>query len=74
MFRWLLLVGVLVAILTGLVVGVLNPAHVELNLLFFSVSLPVGALVSASFFAGILVAWFIQAVARLGRLFVRRPR
>lgn len=74
MFRWLLLVGVLVAILTGLVVGVLNPEHVELNLLFFSVSLPVGAVVSASFFTGILVAWFVHAVSQLGRFFVRRPR
>lgn len=72
MFRWLLLVCVLVAVIAGLLVGVKNPLEVHLDLIFFDVSMPLGALVGVVFFSGIFVAWFAQLVGRLRRLGQRR--
>lgn len=73
MFRWLLLVCVLVAVLAGLLVGVKNPAEVHLDLIFFGISLPLGALVSVVFFSGAFVAWLAHLVGRL-RHWVNRRR
>jgi len=68
MFRWLLLLCVLVAVVLGLLVGVLNPNIVSFDLFFFQYELPLGALMLVCFFAGSAVAILIGAVFSLGRI------
>lgn len=72
MFRWFLLVLVLVAVAAGLLVGVLNPDSVELDFLIFEFSAPLGATVLAALVAGVLVGLLLALVmfivpGRLGR-------
>jgi uncharacterized integral membrane protein len=55
MYRWLLLVAVLVAALCGLAIGVLNPHPVTLELSGFAPTLPLGALVLLAFGSGVMV-------------------
>lgn len=63
MFRWLLILLVLAAAVTGLVVGVLNADAVSLDLLVFQVSLPLGALVllalAVGLLTGLVLAWLL---------------
>ncbi|RFF26369.1 MULTISPECIES: lipopolysaccharide assembly protein LapA domain-containing protein [unclassified Wenzhouxiangella] len=63
MFRWLLILLVLLAAVAGLLIGVLNADAVTLNLLAFQVSLPLGALVLLALVLGLLVglvlAWLL---------------
>ncbi|QOC21650.1 DUF1049 domain-containing protein [Wenzhouxiangella sp. AB-CW3] len=72
MYRWVLLILVLAAIITGLVVGVLNADTVQLDLLAFTLSLPLGAMVLACLGLGVLFGLLMAAVmfvlpARLAR-------
>lgn len=72
MFRWLLLLAVLLSALIGLVVGVLNPDPVTLDLGVFTPSLPLGAMLLLGFGAGVAVGmllfWLMfDLPARLGR-------
>ncbi len=55
MYRWLVLAFVLAAIVAGLVIGVLNAQVVSLDLVVFSPTLPLGALVLASLALGVLL-------------------
>ncbi|MFW5927234.1 MAG: lipopolysaccharide assembly protein LapA domain-containing protein [Wenzhouxiangella sp.] len=74
MYRWLLLILLLVAIGVGLVVGVLNPDAVALDLLFVQWSLPLGALVLGAMMAGVLIGLVLAFVMFVvpGRLTRRR--
>lgn len=63
MFRWLLILLVLLAAVAGLLIGVLNADAVTLDLLAFQISLPLGALVLLALALGLLVglvlAWLL---------------
>ncbi|MEE4639401.1 MAG: hypothetical protein V2J42_11755 [Wenzhouxiangella sp.] len=63
MYRWLLLLAVLLAAGLGLVIGVLNPVSVTLDLALFSPSLPLGGLVLLVFASGtvfgLLLFWLM---------------
>ncbi|NBD96395.1 MAG: DUF1049 domain-containing protein [Gammaproteobacteria bacterium] len=63
MFRWFLIVLVLLAAAAGLVVGVLNAEPVSLDLIALEVSLPLGGLVLLALALGVLVgllmAWLL---------------
>ncbi|NDY95406.1 LapA family protein [Wenzhouxiangella limi] len=63
MYRWLLLLAVLVAALLGLAIGVLNPDPVALDLGLVQPSLPLGGLVLIVFAAGtvcgLLLFWLM---------------
>ncbi len=75
MFRWLLLFFFLAAVIVGLVVGVLNPQTVNLDLVAFNLSSPLGALVLAALVAGILLGLLLAAVLfALPSSLVRRGR
>jgi uncharacterized integral membrane protein len=62
MFRWLLLFLLLLAVVAGLVIGVLNPQTVELDLLALQLSLPLGALALAALAVGILIGLILAAL------------
>ncbi len=63
MYRWLLILLVLLAAIAGLIIGVLNGSPVTLDLLFVEFSLPLGGLVLLALAAGILgglvLAWLL---------------
>lgn len=63
MYRWLLILLVLAAVVAGLVVGVLNAELATLDLLAAELSLPLGALVLLAFGLGVLgglaLAWLL---------------
>lgn len=63
MFRWLLILLVLLAAVAGLVVGVLNADPVSLDLIAIQVSLPLGALVllalALGLVIGLVLAWLL---------------
>lgn len=63
MFRWLLILLVLLAAVAGLIVGVLNADSVTLDLLTFELTLPLGALVLLALAVGVLtglaLAWIL---------------
>lgn len=72
MYRWLLIVLVLLAAVAGLALGVLNARPVTFDLILTDVSLPLGALVLAALatgvLAGLVLAWLLFIVpSRLGR-------
>ncbi|MEE4302856.1 MAG: lipopolysaccharide assembly protein LapA domain-containing protein [Wenzhouxiangella sp.] len=54
MYRWLLILLVLVAAVAGLVVGVLNGSPATLDLLVTDLTLPLGGLVLLALAAGVL--------------------
>ncbi len=68
MFRWLLLIVLAVAVVLGLMVGMLNPQQVLVDLFFYSGTLPLGAVMLLCFIAGMIVALFMDALRRLMRL------
>ena len=68
MFRWLLLIVLAVAVVLGLMVGMLNPQQVLVDLFFYSGTLPLGAVMLLCFIAGMIVALFVGALRRLMRL------
>ena len=72
MFRWLLLIVLAVAVVLGLMVGILNPQQVRVDLFFYSGTLPLGAVMLLCFIAGSIVAMFYAALRRLMRL-TKRP-
>lgn len=74
MYRWLLLIVVLVAMAAGLVVGILNPDTVSIDLLFVQFSLPLGALVLGAMMAGVLLGLLLALIVFVvpGRLRRRR--
>lgn len=72
MFRWLLLIALAVAVVLGLMVGILNPQEVRVDLLFYSGTLPLGAVMLLCFIAGLILATFYGALRRLMRL-TKRP-
>lgn len=55
MYRWLLILLVLLAAVAGLAIGVLNADTVGLELLIVEVSLPLGALVMLAFALGLML-------------------
>lgn len=59
MYRWLLLLAVLIAALGGLAIGVLNPEPVVLELAVFAPALPLGGLVMLVFAAGVVAGMLI---------------
>lgn len=59
MFRWLLIVLVLLAAIAGLALGVVNSEPVTLDLIATGISLPLGALVLATLTLGILTGLFL---------------
>jgi lipopolysaccharide assembly protein A len=74
MFRWLLLAFFLVAVVAGLVIGVLNPQAVTLDLALFSLNLPLGALMLSALVLGVLFGLLLTVVLFVlpGRLAGRR--
>lgn len=79
MFRWLLLIAVLIAGAVGLAVGVLNPSSVVLDLAFIQPELPLGGLVLSVFavgtLCGLLLFWLMfDLPARLKRRTMARTR
>lgn len=72
MFRWLLLGAVLLAVVSGLALGVLNPEPVTLNLAFAEFQLSLGAALAAAVACGVFAGLILAAVlfvvpGRLGR-------
>lgn len=72
MYRWLLILLLLLAAVAGLVVGVLNGNPATLDLLFVELTLPLGGLVLLALAAGVLgglvLAWLLFFLpARLKR-------
>lgn len=63
MYRWFLIVLVLVAAVAGLVIGVLNAEPVSLDLLVADLAMPLGGLVllamGLGLLAGLLLAWLL---------------
>lgn len=63
MFRWLLVILLIVAAVTGLVIGALNVDTVSLDFLAFKIDLPLGGLVLLAFSSGLGVglalAWLL---------------
>ncbi len=82
MFRWLLILLVLLAAVAGLALGVVNPEPVTLDLIAIQLSLPLGALVlavlSLGILAGLILTWLLFILpARLrarSRSSSRNPR
>lgn len=74
MYRWLLLIGLLVAIAAGLIFGILNPDTVPVHLLFVQLSVPLGALVLSALVAGTLLGLVLGLIVFYlpGRLRRRR--
>lgn len=72
MFRWLLLIVLAVAVVLGLMVGILNPQQVQVDLFFYSGRLPLGAVMLLCLVAGMIVTAFFGALRRLLR-FKKRP-
>lgn len=62
MYRWLLLIVVLVAIAAGLVVGILNPDTISVDLLFAKFALPLGALVLGAMVIGVLLGLVLALI------------
>jgi uncharacterized membrane protein YciS (DUF1049 family) len=66
MFRWLLILVLLLAATAGLVLGVLNAEIVALNLVFTELNLPLGGLVlcamALGLIAGLLLSWLLFIV------------
>lgn len=59
MYRWVLLLSVLVAAGLGLVVGVLNPDPVSLDLALVEPELPLGGLVLSVFALGVVLGLLV---------------
>jgi len=63
MFRWLLILLVLIAAIAGLVIGVLNAEPASLDLLAIDLTLPLGALVllalTTGLLLGLVLAWLL---------------
>lgn len=79
MFRWLLILLVLLAAIIGLVIGALNADIVSLDLLAVELSLPLGALVllalGVGLLAGLVLAWLLFFLpGRLQHSFRSRKR
>lgn len=79
MFRWLVLVLVLAAVIAGLVVGVLNPDSVTVDLVIARLSFPLGALmlmaVGAGVLLGLVLAWVMFVIpGRISRRRVVAPK
>lgn len=55
MYRWLLLIAVLVSAALGLLIGVLNPDPVQIDLALASPQLPLGGLILLVFAVGVIV-------------------
>lgn len=66
MFRWTLIIFILLAAVAGLVLGVLNAEPVALDLVFGQFTLPLGGLVlmalAAGILLGLLLAWLLFIV------------
>jgi len=72
MFRWLLILVVLLASVAGLVLGVLNADAVSFDLIIREVRMPLGALVlsalAVGLVLGLILAWLLFWIpARLTR-------
>lgn len=79
MFRWFLILLVLLAAVVGLVVGVLNAEPVRLDLMVAELTLPLGGLVllalTAGLLGGLLLAWLLFLLpGRMQRSFRSRNR
>jgi len=72
MFRWLLLIVLAVAVMSGLMVGILNPQEVRIDLFLYSGTLPLGVVMLLCLIAGMIVAVFFGALRRLMR-FKKHP-
>lgn len=79
MFRWFLILVLLLAAVVGLLLGSLNVEPVELDLLLVNTTLPLGALVMAALVAGVLLglllSWLLFILpGQLGRKSDKRRR
>jgi len=76
MFRWILLLLVVVAVAAGLAVGALNPDSVTLDLAVARIALPLGALVLCALavgtVCGLVLAWLLFVIP--GKLKAPRRR
>lgn len=63
MYRWLLLVAVVLAALAGLMIGVLNPDPVTVQLAVLEPTMALGAMILVTFgigvFAGLALFWLL---------------
>lgn len=63
MYRWLLILLVLLAAVAGLLIGVLNGSPATLDLLLIELTLPLGGLVllalGAGVLGGLILAWLL---------------
>lgn len=74
MFRWLLLLLVLAAVVVGLVVGVLNPHPVTVDLALVQFSMPQGALLLVALGLGVLLGLVLALVMFVIPARMNRPR
>ena len=72
MFRWLLLLMVVVAVALGLFVGMLNPQDVTFDLIWIQGQWPLGALLLVAFILGGVVTWLFSTLFGWMRLRKRR--
>lgn len=72
MFRWVLLLLVVMAVSLGLFVGVLNPQDVTFDLMWIQGQSPLGALLLVAFILGGVVTWLFGVLFGWMRLRKRR--
>lgn len=62
MYRWLLLILALAAAISGLVLGLLNPAHVRVDLLVFKPEIALGTALAGAFAAGVFTGLLLAVL------------
>jgi uncharacterized membrane protein YciS (DUF1049 family) len=68
MFRWVLLLLLIMALAFGLFVGALNPQDVAFDLLWVQGQSPLGVLLLVAFISGGAVTWVFSTLTRWMRL------
>ncbi|GAB4176850.1 MAG: hypothetical protein Kow0020_12790 [Wenzhouxiangellaceae bacterium] len=63
MLRWFMLLLLIVALILGIMVGVLNPDPVKLDLLFWELTGPAGMLLVAVFVGGLLCGLLVAVIS-----------
>lgn len=74
MWRWFVVLVVLVGLLTGLAAGMLNPQPLVLDLFLFQFDAPLGVLVIGVFTCGVLVGGLFAVLLGMTRRARRRSQ
>lgn len=67
MWRWVLILVVLLGLVAGLAAGILNPQPLTLDLFFVRVGAPFGVLIIAAFAVGALVGAIFAVIFGIAR-------